>query len=375
MKILRILTGTHAGIQARLTPGRYRIGKADDTDICITDWDDHEVVVEMDEAGVVKVRRFADTVAGGAQADEADSVVVLVPDFVPFPFGTTVLCFGSEDAQWPPDIQLLASMYNGAGQGDAGLPPGHGTDAGKPVDSGRASGGRRALRTLCIAIMAGAVLVICASLVSGLVRHPQAASAAALNGRNLSTLSEREIGALTEQLNATLRQARLGNLHAQQHGNTIVVDGMALNASEDSAARVIFERFGRDGIARHYDVAQADVAGIADSLGEDSVRVAYSGNGVFTLTGTVASLTPFEDQLERLRTDLDGNIRRIDVDVTEVPTNIPMNVYTEMISVGDTRYVQTADGVKHLFPSAATSSANNVHILHESVIPLNAQAQ
>ena len=223
--------------------------------------------------------------------------------------------------------------------------------------------------------MAGAVLVICASLVSGLVRHPQAASAAALNGRNLSTLSEREIGALTEQLNATLRQARLGNLHAQQHGNTIVVDGMALNASEDSAARVIFERFGRDGIARHYDVAQADVAGIADSLGEDSVRVAYSGNGVFTLTGTVASLTPFEDQLERLRTDLDGNIRRIDVDVTEVPTNIPMNVYTEMISVGDTRYVQTADGVKHLFPSAATSSANNVHILHESVIPLNAQAQ
>ena len=117
MKILRILTGIHAGIQARLTPGRYRIGKADDTDICITDWDDDEVLVELDERGVISARR--------ANAADGDPSVVMIPDFVPFPFGTTVLCFGAEDADWPPDIQLLASMYNGAGsagEAQAGTP-------------------------------------------------------------------------------------------------------------------------------------------------------------------------------------------------------------------------------------------------------------
>ncbi|MFM0040903.1 hypothetical protein [Paraburkholderia sediminicola] len=373
MKILRILTGTHAGIQARLTPGRYRIGKADDTDICITDWDDHEVIVEMDEAGVVSVRRFADTAAGGAQGDDADPVVVLVPDFVPFPFGTTVLCFGTEDAQWPPDIQLLASMYNGNSNGAADARPDQNAGAGVLPDL--TTGRTRILRTLCIATMVGAVLVIAVSLASGMVRRPQAATSAAQNKHDLSTLSEREISALTDQLNRALQQTRLGDLHAQQRGNTIAVDGMALNASEDIAARAILDRYGRDSIAHHYDVAQDDVASITDSLGIDGVRVAYSGNGVFAISGNVPSLTSLHDQLERLRSDLDGNIKRIDVDVTEVPTNISMNVYTEMISVGDTRYVQTADGVKHLFPGTTTGSANNVRTLHESITPLRAQAQ
>jgi len=373
MKILRILTGTHAGIQARLTPGRYRIGKADDTDICITDWDDHEVVVEMDDAGVVRVRRFADTDTGGAAVGEADPVVILVPDFVPFPFGTTVLCFGTEEAQWPPDIQLLASMYNGGSNHDAAAQTNPEDRASH--DEERPTGKLRMLRTLCVASMAGAALVIVGSLATGLVRQPHAATGPTLGKTDLATLSEHEIGALAEQLNAALRQARLGDLHARQQGHAIVVDGMALNASEDIAARAILERAGRDSIARRYDVAQADVASMSDSLGTDSVHVAYAGDGVFTLTGSVPSLAPFHDQLERLRTDLDNNIKRIDVDVTEVPTSIPMNQYTEMISVGDTRYVQTADGVKHLFPATATASMGNVRTLHESITPLGAQAQ
>lgn len=373
MKILRILTGTHAGIQARLTPGRYRIGKADDTDICITDWDDHEVVVEMDDAGVVRVSRFTDTVADGTATDDTDPVVILVPDFVPFPFGTTVLCFGTEDAQWPPDIQLLASMYNGGNDQDATAQT-NADDATAPGAT-RPPGRLRLLRTLCIASMAGAALVIVGSLGSGLVRQPHAATGATLGKTDLSTLSEHEIAALAARLDAALRQAHLGDLHAHQQGRAIVVDGMALNASEDIAARAILERVGRDSIARRYDVAQADVASMSDSLGMDSVHVAYAGDGVFSLSGSVPSLTPFHDQLERLRTDLDGNVRRIDVDVTEVPTSIPMNQYTEMISVGDTRYVQTADGVKHLFPATAAPLSGNVRTLHESITPLGAQAQ
>jgi type III secretion protein D len=331
------------------------------------------VIVEMDEAGVVSVRRFSDTTADGAQEDDANPEVVLVPDFVPFPFGTTVLCFGTEDAQWPPDIQLLASMYNGNRNDAADARPGQNPGTGVPHRL--APGRMRILRMLCIATMLGAVLVIAHSLASGMVRRPQAATGTVQNKRDLSKLSERELSALTDQLNQALQQTRLGGLHAQRRGNTIAVDGMALNASEDIAARAILERYGRDSIAHHYDVAQNDVASITDSLGIDGVRVAYSGKGVFAINGNVPSLTSLHDQLERLRTDLDGNIKRIDVDVTEVPTNISMNVYTEMMSVGDTHYVQTTDGVKHLFPGTTTGSANNVRTLHESITPLRAQPQ
>ena len=44
-------------------------------------------------------------------SDAADTSVVLIPDLVPFPFGNTVLCFCADDVPWPPDIELLASIY------------------------------------------------------------------------------------------------------------------------------------------------------------------------------------------------------------------------------------------------------------------------
>jgi type III secretion protein D len=364
MKILRILTGTHAGIQARLTPGRYRIGKADDTDICITDWDDEEVAVELDETGVIRASRLdgshgsADDMRAPAAGD--DPPVVLIPDFVPFPFGTTVLCFGTEDAQWPPDIQLLASMYGASGTARAPAADSTGAVSARPgAQVGRT---RRVLRALCASAMAAALLTLAGTLVYGRVGRPSQPAPAAHGSAELA-----------RQLDGALHAAQLADLHAQLRGDTIAVEGMVANAAEDVAARAIFLRMG-SAVARQYDVAQTDVANIEDSLGMDGLHVAYSGGGVFTVSGVVPSLTQFREGLNRLRADLDSNVKRIDVDVTEAPTTLAMTVYTAMLAVGDTRYVQTQDGVKHLFPAAMREAGDTGHALRESVVPLNAHA-
>ncbi|HEY4350001.1 MAG TPA: hypothetical protein VGN31_02175 [Paraburkholderia sp.] len=364
MKILRILTGTHAGIQARLTPGRYRIGKADDTDICITDWDDDEVAVELDEAGVVRAMRLGgshervDDTRAPATGD--DPSVVLIPDFVPFPFGTTVLCFGTEDARWPPDIQLLANMYGASGTTRASTADGTGAVPALPgMHAGRT---RRVLRAICASAMAAALLTLAGTLGYGRFSRPSQAGPVAQGS-----------AALARQLEAALHTARLADLHAQPHGDTIVIEGMVANAAEDVAARAIFLRMG-SAVARQYDVAQTDVANIEDSLGTDGLHVAYSGDGIFMVSGIVPSLTQFREGLNRLRADLDSNVKRIDVDVNEAPTTLAMTVYTAMLAVGDTRYVQTQDGVKHLFPTAMREAGDTSHALRESVIPLNAHA-
>ncbi|RQR49507.1 type III secretion system protein [Burkholderia sp. Bp9140] len=354
MKILRILTGTHAGIQARLTPGRYRIGKDDDTDICITDWDDAEIVIDIDDAGIVRSQRMPETPASANDADAPDAgpVVVLIPDFVPFPFGVTVLCFGNEDAAWPPDIQLLASMYNG----DAATAASRRTASGPVVPNPA----RRAVRVISAGAMLVAFLTAGATLVYARLWPPSPGAT-----------GPRSAAALAQQINAALRDAKMADLHAQDHGATVVVDGVVPTSADDVAVRTLLARLGGD-VARAYDVAQSDVASIQDSLGIDGLRVSYAGGGIFSINGAVPSLTQFRDGLNRLRADLDGNVRRIDIDVTEAPPAIPSMVYTSMLAVGDTRYVQTPDGVKHVFPGAPPDLDASANVLRESVTPIRA---
>ncbi|WP_412025863.1 HrpD5 family protein [Burkholderia cepacia] len=357
MKTLRILTGTHAGIQARLTPGRYRIGKEDDTDICITDWDDDEIVIELDDAGTIRAQRMSETPAptNDVDAPGAGPIVVLIPDFVPFPFGITVLCFGNDDATWPPDIELLASMYNGE---QATRAPGH-TDSG-PAGPNRT---RRTVRVIGAGAMIVAFLTVGATLVYARLRQPSA-----------DATGPRTAAGLARQINAALHTANLTDLRAQDHGGTVVVDGMVSTAADDVAARTLLARLGGN-VARAYDVAQSDVASIHDSLGIDGLHVSYAGGGVFSISGPVPSLTQFRDGLNRLRADLDGNVKRIDIDVTEAPPTIPAMVYTTMMAVGDTRYVQTPDGVKHLFPTAPTDLGDTANVMRESVTPLRAPSR
>lgn len=122
MKLLRILTGVHAGAELRLSAGAHRIGADDDADIRISDWRGPDLVLTVDDSGVVSARSVTPepaTVAaeelalsadGGEAADTSrtqadssaaadasaapDTSTVLLVDYVPMQFGDTVICIG-----------------------------------------------------------------------------------------------------------------------------------------------------------------------------------------------------------------------------------------------------------------------------------------
>lgn len=334
MKILRILTGTHAGIQARLTPGRYRIGKGDDTDICITDWDDDDVLVELDELGLISARR--------ANAAAPDQSVVRIPDFVAFPFGTTVVCFGDEDAPWPPDIELLAGMYRGNGAAEDG--------------EHHAPAARRRAHVLLAVVMLGALLVGGGSVIANVWPERGAAP------------PPRDARSVAAQLEQQLRDAHIAGLHARAQGDTVVVDGIVAETSQDIATRELLVRSGYHAIARQYDVAHDDVASIEESIGIEGVHVRYAGEGIFEVTGVTPSIARLTAALSPLRADLSANIKRLDVNVVEAPDASAV-LYSAMLDVGATRYMQTTDGVKHVFTAGTADFAGGPRVLRESITP------
>lgn len=351
MKTLRILTGIHAGIQVRLEPGRYRIGPDDDTDVCITDWDDDEGIIELDESGIVRVSRGdgGPRAADGAEAsDGLDTSVVLIPDLVPFPFGNTVLCFCADDVPWPPDIELLASIYRDN-------PPDEAESPASGEATSPAPRGSRGLRAVAGVLALGGALLAASALLGWprAAAHPAAAPSPAQ---------------LAAQVNAALAAAHLPALHAVPSGNLVEVDGFVANAAQDVAARGVLMKFDDGGVVRHYDVEQSDIASVEESLANDGVHVAWSSPGTLSVTGEVPSLASFRTRLEQIQADLDSNVQRIDVDVVQAADAVPSAAYTEMVAAGDTQYVETPDGVKHLFDGDAPGTDGPAR-LQETIEP------
>lgn len=140
---------------------------------------------------------------------------------------------------------------------------------------------------------------------------------------------------------------------------------MVATSADDDAVRALLDRVAPGGLSRNYDVAQNDARSIEDSLGIAGAHVRYDGDGNFAVTGTVASKTDLSAALERVRADLDSNVKHIAVDVAEsggFGSNASSTAsYSEMISSDDVRYAQTPDGVKHIYavdvPDASAADA------------------
>ena len=323
MKQLRILTGSHAGAQIRLTPGEHRIGPEDDADICITDWHDPAIVLTLGTDGVLRWQQ--------APGTDAESTVTLVPDLIPIPFGDVVLAAGPEDDSWPSDVDLLRMLW---------IKP-ETPAAFEPEAQGRNK--RRIAAPLVGALigagMIGALLITGAALFVGAPRDADAMP---------------DPNTLTARIAAGLHSAGIGELDVAPRGAAVVVTGMVKNAAEDVAARAVFARVATDQshVLRHYDVAEEDCRSLKEALGVAAVQVAYLGGGAFEVSGAVPSLTVFQAALAHAKTDLDQNVKRIDVKVTELAHATPEAEYSAAMSVAGMRYVETPDGVKHLYPQA-----------------------
>lgn len=323
MKLLRILTGLHAGVEIALDAGEHRIGAGDDAEIRITDWRDGDLLLSIDAQGVTRARR-----AAGMQPEtaadrfDADGSPLLMLDFVPVPFGETALCVGPEQGAWPSDLELLATLW--------APPPG--------ADAAR----RGAQRKLAACAAAGGALVAGLLAMGAMLAsaHPSAPPAV------------ETVDALASRLGGELERAGYAELHAAPRGAMVAVSGMVATSADDLAARRLLERLAAHRVERRYDVAQDDAQSIGESLGVSGATVAYAGQGRFRVSGVVPDLSRLRAAVERVRADVGPNVRAIEVDARqsgEAPVPV---AYSGMLEIGDVRYIETPDGVKHVFAGA-----------------------
>ncbi|RKF31432.1 secretion protein [Paraburkholderia fungorum] len=360
MKLLRILTGVHAGAELRLTAGAHRIGADDDADIRISDWRGADMLLTVDDSGMVSARSVtpgletvqSDELAlssgggGGEAADVAESEVhehatmerldvpdtstVLLVDYVPMQFGDTVICIGWPDTAWPSDLDLLSTLLI------------------KPAQARREAERSRQRKLVGIVLgcaMLGAVIVIGSVLMTTIV------SRAAL---------PHDAGDLAQRVNTALAAAHMNELHAQALGSSVAVSGMVASPEDDTAVRKLLARVSSTPVLRHYDIAQNDTRNIEDSLGMQGVHVAYAGHGAFDITGKAANPSDVDTALARIRRDLSDNVKTLRMRVVQSNEGAPLPPsFSELMSSDDVRYAETPDGVKHIYamPETPASSA------------------
>jgi type III secretion protein D len=337
MKLLRILTGHHAGAQVALAPGAHRIGRDDDADIQLTDWRGADVVLTVDESGAVCSERIGDESAA------LDPCKTWMIDFVPMQFDDTVVCIGWADAAWPSDLALLSTLLNGPSDAD---------ENNAAADDTRTKRRRYAGIAVACAVVGVAVVGISFALTSNVSR-------AAITPPDVR---------MEQKLNRALAEAHLNELHIAPDGTAnedgtprVIASGMVRTASDDYIARQLFERMKPGIVARRYGVADDTARGIRDAIGIDGLEVKYDGQGVFTLSGTVADKTRVEKALERVKGDFGKRIREIRIALTDVPqpASAPKKgTYIALVSAGDVQYAQTPDGVKHIYTAAQDEAAS-----------------
>lgn len=343
-KLLRILTGVHAGAELRLREGTHRVAADDDADIRITDWRGEDIVLAVDATGLVSARRAAAQTAPAADAtlgathgegtaeqeSEHDDSAVLLVDFVPMQFGDTVVCIGPEDATWPSDLELLSTLLV------------------KPHEArheAERSSRRKLVGAMLGCAMLGAIIVIGSVLITTVVSR-------AAHPSTPDTLAQR--------INEQLAAAHLSEVRAEAHNTRIAIKGMVGTAEDDAAVRALIARVPSTTVARQYDIAQNDVRNIEESLGMPGVQVKYTGHGVFEIAGTVDNPSDLSARLATMRHDFSPNIKELRVQVQQSEASMaPPESFSELMASDDIRYAETPDGVKHIYalPEAASDTA------------------
>ncbi|VWC37156.1 serine protease [Burkholderia ubonensis] len=158
--------------------------------------------------------------------------------------------------------------------------------------------------------------------------------------------------ALATRIGAELTRAGYAELHAAPRGAMVAVTGMVATPADDLAARKLLDRLAAHRVERQYDVAQDDAQSIGESLGASGATVAYAGQGRFRVSGVVPDLAQLRKAVERVRADVGPNVRAIEIDARQ-SGDAPVPVaYSGMLEIGDVRYIETPDGVKHVFAGA-----------------------
>jgi type III secretion protein D len=322
MKQVRILTGAHAGAQLLLEASSTRIGHGNQYDIDLDDWTHAPIELVVEEGDLVSVYMLNpnETAASGdeSQPEGARELLGQLLDFVPRRFADVVLCSGPAEGIWPSDMSLLELLMQPIVHIAEKLP--------EPV------------KKVSWKVWA-AVGACCVALVSGLsvvlVRQSDAAA------QRLPQES------LFSQVYRVVEKLPYKNLVVTRAGEQVVIEGMLENASQVLAVRAALARFPKHRLSLRYAAADQAVNSITEALKLSTITVQHMGDGIFVLTGQAPSLQQLRDATQRIVNDLNPLVRRIDINVTELPAPDRIAVGSVMAS-GDLQVVESRNGAKYL---------------------------
>jgi type III secretion protein D len=323
MKLLRILTGLHAGTELLLEPSTLCISAQPDADLQISDWTDEPLILQID-ASKEDMNNVTITIGPNGSAQ-------LMEDFVPLRFADIVLCIGSALRQaWPPDVQLMQRLLA------------------SPRPDARSNGDAHEARPHTIRPWLFAAAATLVAALGGAFYLVVSASARSAEQRDEPSLLARAMTAI--------ERSQASGVNARSSHDQVIVEGLLPSATD--VARLRAELAGLPGGAvQHRYASAADIAqNIAEALVAPGLRVRHVRNGEFLVEGEAVHAAALQPAADRLINDLAPLVQSIRVQVKNLPP--PAKTPTgAMLQIPSMEYVQTRDGTKHIsMPSLPTQT-------------------
>lgn len=302
-KLLRILSGRHAGGSLQLEAGEHTIGADNDNDIIITDWTAPTLVVKVS----------ADVAAN----DRVEGLSELQP----VRFGDVVVCIGPAEGAWPTDLELLARLFE-----PSGLPPIQTTDTRRPR--------KTTIYGLCGGVAAISVFCLVAVMVQA---RPQ-----------LSAPATSSPLAASQRVRQALERAGVRGLQVSNDASTVSIDGMVETRVQSQLAfNAISELSLGIDLRPRFAVVEDVVESIRSSVGLPQAEITHLGGGVFSLKAESVDPDSTRAAVGRVAADLAPSVQRIELAVTQLKAARRNTNITSSFSDGDVSIVQTKNGAKY----------------------------
>lgn len=329
MKLLRVLTGSHAGARLALADGDWCIAApvADApaqvaSAITLEDWQGTPVLLRL--------------AAGAVHVQDSSGQWVMWPDLTAQRFGDVVLCVGGDDVEWPADMLLLAPLVRYAEPVPQMVP------ASASPSSMRTIVGRRGWRW-----RGAAVALASAGTLALVIASPSQIPHDAPSERLPIATSAGILASHTaDRVRMALAAAHVTGLDVAIDGFQVKVTGMLDSPQDDARARIALLPF-RNAVASDWQLMPELLDTLRSALHGQGVVVRYAGDGHYVVEGTTTRPALVRDMAARLAQDLAPGVRSVQVDVTPPATR---SRPATRLEAGETRYAIQPDGTKTFGP-------------------------
>lgn len=318
MKVLRVLTGAHAGARLALSEGAWRVQRLDPAN---ESWQANEITL-MDWHG--EPLSLSVGPAGCTCRDTAD-VEHPWPDFDVRRFGDVVLCVGEDRAIWPSDTNLLASLPSMSSMVVSDVLPANNTRSMTP---------QLLLRNFMIVVVAGMLLIPMVLVLFG----PKNIQAAQIQQ------SDARATAFVTQVKQALHAEKLDGLDVRVEQGRLRVEGLVSDAAEDVLARKTLHPFDRVLVVSAWQTASQLSDAMTTALNEPGVQVRHVGAGHFVVEGGAARPEELRIRAAKLKNDFSSSVRILEVRVQIKSSSQPK--VSAMLDSGGLHYVVRPDGSK-----------------------------